>query len=95
MSKSASYERNTLLSDLRDNIIEVSFDKVNGQPRIMRCTLMRQFLPEAYNENADIKYHNENPEILAVWDIDNKGWRRFYAQSVKMVQSLDPMLFIR
>jgi hypothetical protein len=93
MRNKISYDRNTLLSDLRVNVVEVSFDKVNEQPRIMRCTLMREFLPESYQEQPDEKFHAKNPEIIAVWDLDNKGWRAFRIDSVKMVQSLDPLLF--
>jgi hypothetical protein len=87
------YDRNTVLSELRENVMEISFDKVNGQPRILRCTLMRYFLPENYKEQADVNFHTKNADILAVWDIDNKGWRAFRVNSVKMVQALDPLMF--
>lgn len=92
MAKAASYNRDTLLADLRENVIEVMFDKVNGQPRIMRCTLMTEFLKN-YNEQADVNYHTANPDVLAVWDLDQQGWRAFRIDSVRMVQSLDPLLF--
>lgn len=93
MSKSTKYDRDILLNELRENILEVSFDKINNQPRILRCTLMEYFLPQNYKKSADDKYHATNPDILAVWDIDNKGWRAFRIDSVKMVQALDPYLF--
>lgn len=93
MAKTANYNRDTILADLRDNVIEVVFDKVNNQPRIMRCTLQREFLPESYKEKADTDYHTANPDVLAVWDLDNKGWRAFRIDSVRMIQALDSSLF--
>jgi hypothetical protein len=93
MKNNIPYNRDVLLLDLRENVIEVSFDKINGQPRIMRCTLMKDFLPENYIEQLDERFHHKNPNIIAVWDLDNKGWKAFRIDSVKMVQSLDPLLF--
>ena len=93
MSKTVNYNRDTLLTELRENVMEVAFDKVNGQPRIMRCTLMECFLGDKYKEDADAKYHTKNPDSLAVWDLDNKEWRSFHVDSVRMVQALDPLLF--
>jgi len=87
------YERDVILNELRNNVIEVSFDKDNGQPRVMRCTLMKYFLPESYKEQADVNFHAGHPNVLAVWDIDNQGWRSFKIDSVRMVQALDPLLF--
>ena len=46
------YQRDTLLSDLRNSIIEVTFTKVNGERRAMRCTLMPHYLPESFKANA-------------------------------------------
>jgi len=93
MSKTINYNRDTLLAELRENVVEVAFDKINNQPRIMRCTLMKDFLGEQYKEDADEKYHAKNLDFLAVWDLDNKGWRAFRIDSVRMVQALDPLLF--
>lgn len=88
------YTRDTLLSDLRNNIIEVHFTKVNGQPRVMRCTLATRYLPESYVQNTqeqetEKKFHEQNTETLAVWDVQQKGWRSFKIDSVTYVQALD------
>ena len=31
----------------------------------------------------------ENPDILAVWDVENEGWRSFRVDSVEYVQEID------
>jgi hypothetical protein len=88
------YERDTLLEDLRNSILEVTFTKVNGQRRSMRCTLMTSYLPENHNndkaeQQKEKSFHKENPDVLAVWDVQNGGWRSFRIDSVEYVQMLD------
>ncbi len=52
----ATYERDTLLADLRKNVMAVHFTKVDGTKREMRCTLMPEILPPNYvNEQAEEK----------------------------------------
>jgi len=88
------YKRDTLLADLRNSIMEVTFTKVNGERRAMRCTLMPHYLPESFKNNPEEQesektYHKENPDVLAVWDVQNGGWRSFRVDSVEYVQALD------
>jgi hypothetical protein len=90
------YSRDTLLNDLRSNVVEVHFTKVNGEDRVMKCTLMPAFLPRAYVDNPDDqaterKFHNENPAALAVWDVDRNAWRSFRIDSVTYCQSIPYM----
>ena len=42
--------RDEILKDLRSYVIEVHFDKVNGDPRVMRCTLRPDLLPPSYKD---------------------------------------------
>lgn len=88
------YKRDTLLEDLRNNIVEVTFTKVNGERRSMRCSLMSEYLPEVHKTNPaeqekEKTFHRENPDVLAVWDVQNGGWRSFRIDSVEYVQILD------
>mgnify|MGYP006267654243 CR=1 FL=1 len=68
----------TLKELLKSNIIEVTFTKVNGEKRVMKCTLQESFLPEQKSESDRKK--NEN--VLAVFDIDSNDWRSFRFDSV-------------
>ena len=90
----AMYTRDTLLNDLRNNILEVHFTKVNGQARVMRCTLATRYLPESYvqsleEQETEKKFHEENKETIAVWDVLQKGWRSFRIDTVTYAQALD------
>ena len=84
-------DRNTLLKDLRESVIEVLFTKVNGEERIMRCTLRKDMLPPNYvTEEAQEKdFHQKNPDTIAAWDVDKGGWRSFRIDSVQYVQVKD------
>ena len=86
------YERDTLLKDLQENVCEVFFKKVNGDMRTMRCSLKPEMLPDSYvlTEESKVKdFHLTNPAVIAVWDIQNNGWRSFRIDSVEYVQVLD------
>ena len=88
------YQRDILLKDLRHNVVEVHFMKTNGEQRIMRCTLQPHMLPELYRNNLaeqqeERKFHAENPNVLAVWDVNEGGWRSFRIDSVYYVQVID------
>lgn len=83
-------DRDRLLQDLRKNVIEVHFTKVNGEERKMRCTLMPEHVPQ----NTDYKHldeqhsREENKEIVAVWDIEKNGWRSFRIESVTYISDI-------
>ena len=83
------YERDSIVSDLRKNVLEVTFTKVNGEERVMRCTLDPRYMPpkmESENVQEANKYNRDNPDVIAVWDIQNNGWRSFRVDSVSYVQ---------
>lgn len=86
--------RDTLLKDLRNSVIEVTFTKVNSEQRQMRCTLVPNFLPESYRNNIDEQkgekeYHQKNPDVIVCWDIHKQGWRSFKIESVIYTQVID------
>lgn len=64
---------------LKTNVVEVVFTKVNGDKRVMTCTLQPSFLPE---EVETEKTRKQNDDVLSVWDIDANGWRSFRFDSV-------------
>jgi len=81
------YKRDTLLKDLRNSVVEVHFVKNNGDQRIMRCTLQKHMLPESYQRSLEEQkeertFHQENPDIIAVWDLEAGAWRSFRIDSV-------------
>ena len=85
------FQRDTILNDLREYVIEVTFTKVNGEQRIMRCTLRPELLPPGYAQDIteEKKFHNENPNVIAAWDVQAGGWRSFRVDSVSYVQNVN------
>jgi hypothetical protein len=85
------FERDVILKDLREYVMEIYFTKVNGEDRAMRCTLRPDLLPETYiNEAAEEKaFHQVNPDVIACWDVQKGGWRSFRVDSVSYVQNVN------
>ena len=85
------YTRDGLLNDLKSNVLEVHFTKVNGEKRLMRCTLQPEHLPQATDVKHLEEQHQkpENLNILAVWDLQAGGWRSFRIENVMYAQVLD------
>lgn len=86
-----SYNRDELLADLKENVVEVTFKKLNGDQRIMKCTLMNNMLPKNYDaEHLDHMHRKtENLVTIAAWDIVKHGWRSFHVDNVEYAQVLD------
>lgn len=86
------YERDVLLKDLSEHVCQVFFKKVGESQRVMRCSLSPNALPDSYEltEAPKVKdFHEKNPDIIAVWDLDNGGWRQFTMENVEYVQVVD------
>jgi hypothetical protein len=86
--------RDEILKSLREYVIEVHFDKVNGEHRAMRCTLRPDLLPPSYREKIseqkeEENFHQTNPDVVAAWDIQKGGWRSFRVENVKYVQNVN------
>ena len=67
--------RTDLTNLLKENVCKVLFDKVDGTQREMICTLKPDLLPEGVEVKESKK--KENLEVLAVYDLENNGWRSF------------------
>lgn len=88
------YNRDEVLTDLRSHVVEVTFTKVNGDQRVMRCTLKQNLLPQSYvqdiNEQTKEKeFHQTNANVIAAWDVQKGGWRSFRIDSVEYLQIID------
>lgn len=84
------FNRDDILRDLRKRVIEVHFVKVNGENRVMQCSLMPEILPESYANdiNEEQTFHKENPNVIAAWDVQKGGWRSFRVDSVQYIQDI-------
>jgi hypothetical protein len=85
------YQRDAVLKDLHENVIEVTFTKVNGEQRVLRCTLDPKYLPPNYDAQHLDEQHKkkENLSVIAAWDLNNNGWRSFRIESIQYLQVID------
>jgi hypothetical protein len=64
----------------------VEFTKVNGEVRLMPCTLKAELIPPApikvLAEGEVPKVKKENPDVMSVWCLDKKEWRSFRIANV-------------
>ena len=69
-----------LREQLKSNVMEVKFTKVNGEDRTMKCTLSSQYLPAS--DALEPSATPPNEKVIAVWNLDTQGWRSFRTESV-------------
>ena len=70
---------------LRDGIHEVVFTKKDGTERKMYCTLSESIIPEEHRPKEG-NNQKTNDSVLAVFDVEKRGWRSFTIADVKSVQ---------
>lgn len=80
------FTRDGLIDLLRHNVVSVTFTKVNGEERVMRCTLQANYIPNALTQNGELIVEKKtNSNNVSVWDTETQGWRSFRVNSVKSV----------
>jgi len=84
------YNKDNLVERLRKEQLVVTFTKLNGDKRIMTCTLNPKFIPEDQmpKSNKPTKTLSEKQlENIGVYDINAKAWRSFKVNRVTDVQT--------
>jgi len=79
--------REQILSLLQENVCAVTFAKVDGEVRIMPCTLSPAVLPRI--EKGPAVERPQNAEVMSVWCTDKEGWRSFRVANVHSIRVLD------
>ena len=77
-------KRDILIKNLQKQAMRITFTKVNGDERIMDCTLQEHILPAT--KYTDRK---QNEEVLPVFDINKGEWRSFRLDSVTNIEALE------
>ena len=71
-------DRTILLEALTKHECTVTFTKVNGETRVMPCTLKEDIIPKV--EHKGTKKPNEL--VVRVWCTDKREWRSFRVDNV-------------
>ncbi len=74
---------------LREELVEVTFLKLDGDKRVMTCTLMDSIKPVVENKESS-KTRKTSDKTCSVWDINAKGWRSFRYDRVQEVKIKSP-----
>ena len=79
-----------VLEMLRESICEVTFKKVDGELRVMPCTLKSDVLPAkpVLSESETVKTRVKAPGVISVWSLDRKEWRSFRLANIVSVVKL-------
>ena len=77
-------KRETLIKNLQKNVMQITFNKVSGEERVMHCTLHETFVPETSANNK-----KNNDEVLPVWDVDIGAWSSFRLDTITNVAKLE------
>jgi hypothetical protein len=77
------FDKYKLKEDLTNGVYTIVFEKVDGTIREMSCTLHPSKLPQLLTENTNPR--PENPDVIAVWDLEKNGWRSIRIDSIQTV----------
>lgn len=73
-----------LVESLQSNVLEVTFTKVDGERRVMPCTLRTDMLP--VREQAEAAVASVNKSVIRAFAIDKQAWRSFRVDNVLSVE---------
>lgn len=80
-------KRDQILVHLRQGAWDVVYDKVDGTPATMCCTLDPSLIPPAPPKDPNKPAKAVQEHLLAVYALDRSGWRSF---AIRNVRSLSP-----
>ena len=76
--------REWLVDNLFEGVVEVTFTKKDGTERIMKCTLAEQKIPDEHAPKGVERAKSD--EAVAVFDLENNGWRSFRWDSLTNIE---------
>ena len=76
---------------LEQNVLVVDFTKLNGDKRVMTCTLREDMKPAATKKDpmSQKAVRKVSDAVVSVWDVNAKGWRSFRYDRVNAVDIVD------
>lgn len=81
--------REQVISKLKEGLINIEFQKVDGTLRPMVATLSEEFITPPQDPAKTTTATKKSDAALAVWDFDASGWRSFRWDLLKKVDGED------
>ena len=80
-----------LKNQLEQNVLVVDFTKLNGDKRVMTCTLREDMKPSATKDDtmSQKAVREVSDAVVSVWDVNAKGWRSFRYDRVNSVKIVE------
>ena len=75
-----------LVEQLRKDVLEVTFNKLDGDERIMTCTKKMEIIPEENRPKTDKQPKEGN---VTDWDLKANGWRSFRYDRITKVKHVE------
>lgn len=74
--------RQWLTDILKAEDCTITFTKIDGTDREMKCTLRQEVISEYVKKGGKI---SENTDCIRVWDIEKSAWRSIRYDSIKAI----------
>jgi hypothetical protein len=81
--------KDSLIAMLKQGICEVEFKKVNGELRVMPCTLKEDLLPAIKQKELTFETLKQRKgDAISVWCTDAQAWRSFKFENVISIKAV-------
>jgi hypothetical protein len=83
--------KDELVKLLKEKVVEVTFTKLDGEDRVMPCTLIESYLPPAKKDDpvTQKKVREISDKVIVAWAVESKGFRSFRYERVKNIKVLN------
>lgn len=81
-------DREEIRASLREGVVIVTFTKVDGTERSMRCTLLSDLIPLSEQQTKKDVERKFTDDAIRVFDTEKQAWRAFRWDSVKKVEQV-------
>ena len=80
-----------LRCQMEQNVMVVDFTKLNGDKRVMTCTLREDIKPRATKDDtmSQKKVREMSDAVVSVWDVNAKGWRSFRYDRINSIDIVE------
>lgn len=80
-----------LKNQLEQNVLTVDFTKLNGDKRVMTCTLREDIKPRATKDDtmSQKAVREVSDAVVNVWDVNAQGWRSFRYDRINAVDIVE------